>query len=152
MKIDTMLTPAVVRIARSASVEAAARLMRERHVGALLVIDDTPNERRLAGIVTDRDIVLRGVAENLAPRQGTVAQVMTPNIVTIAPGTRVREALDLMRSRGVRRLLVVHPDGTPAGVLSLDDIVDAFGRELGGAGGILRSELEHEMARALIPA
>jgi CBS domain-containing protein len=147
MKVDGILTPAVIRIERSASLEAAARLMKERHVGALLVTEDSPHGGRFAGIVTDRDIVLKGVAENLAPRSSCVAQAMTPGTASVELGTEVSDALKLMRSRGVRRLLVTQADGRLAGLVSLDDIVDALGHELAGLSGILRSELEREMAR-----
>jgi CBS domain-containing protein len=148
MKVDSILTPEVVRIERSATLESAARLMRERHVGALLVTEDSPHRDRFAGIVTDRDIVLKGVAENLAARVSTVAEVMTPATASIELGAELTEALAVMRSRGVRRVLVMRADGGLAGLVSLDDIVDALGDQLAGLSGILRSELEREMARS----
>jgi CBS domain-containing protein len=147
MKVDTVLTPAVVRIERSASLAEAASLMRDRHVGALLVTDDAPHAQRFVGIVTDRDIVLKGVAENLAPRTANVSQVMTAGAAGVPLGTPLAEALSMMRSRGVRRLVVTHGDGRVAGIVSLDDIVDALGHEFAGLAGILRSELEREMVR-----
>lgn len=147
MKVDMVLTPAVVRIERSASLAEAACLMRDRHVGALLVTDDAPHTQRFVGIVTDRDIVLKAVAEHLAPRAANVSQVMTIGTAGVLLGTPLNDALGLMRSRGVRRLLVTRGDGSVAGIVSLDDIVDALGHEFAGVAGILRSELEREMAR-----
>jgi CBS domain-containing protein len=147
MKVDSILTPAVVRIERSASLAEAAGLMRDRHVGALLVTDDAPHTQRFVGIVTDRDIVLKGVAQNLTPSRASVSQVMTSGTIDVPLGTALTEALGRMRSRGVRRLLVMHADGRIAGIVSLDNIVDTLGHEFAGMAGILRSELEREMVR-----
>lgn len=148
MKVDTVLTPAVVRIERSATLAEAAGMMRDRHVGALLVTDDIPHTQRLVGIVTDRDIVLKGVAEDLAPRAASVSQVMTAGTASVPLGAPLSDALATMRSHGIRRLLVTQHDGRLAGIVSLDDIVDALGHEFAGLAGILRSELEREMARS----
>lgn len=100
----------------TSTVQEAARLMRDQDVGDVLVIDDD----RLEGVVTDRDIVVRGLADGL---DGTtpLAQVCTETVVTLGPETTLEDAAQTMREQSVRRLPVV--DGTqPIGVVSLGDL------------------------------
>ena len=99
-------------------VTRAARFMREDDVGALVVED----EGKLAGIVTDRDIVVRAVADGADPDNVRISQVATTgNLVTVTPDAEVGEVIRLMRDRDVRRV-VVEQDGRPAGVISLGDL------------------------------
>jgi CBS domain-containing protein len=147
MKVETILTPDIVRIQRSASLDQAAALMRDRHVGALLVTEDRPYDDRPLGILTDRDLVIQAMAAGIAPQECSVGEIMTPAIATVPLAASLGEALAMMRSRGIRRLAVSRDDGSLAGIVSLDDIVDALGAELAGLSGILRSELEREIAR-----
>jgi len=148
MNITSVQTPNIVRIERSATLDKAAALMRERHVGALIVSEDQPYAERTLGIVTDRDLVIKAMAEGIAPRSCTVGEVMTPALATVLSTASVSEALRIMRTRGIRRLVVGEPDGKLVGIVSLDDIIDMFGAELAGLSGILRNELEREMGTA----
>ena len=98
------------------SVAEAARLMKERHVGAVLVV----REGRLAGIFTERDAVFRVIAEGRDPARTAIAEVMTPNPRTIAPDRPFGHALHLMYEGGFRHVPVVE-DGRPLGVVSARD-------------------------------
>jgi CBS domain-containing protein len=98
------------------SVAEAARLMKERHVGAVLVV----REGRLAGIFTERDAVFRVIAEGRDPARTAIADVMTPNPRTIAPDRPFGHALHLMYEGGFRHVPVVE-DGRPLGVVSARD-------------------------------
>jgi len=98
------------------TVAAAARLMKERRIGALLVVQDG----RLAGIFTERDALFRVVAEGRDPAKTRVAEVMTPNPRTIAPDRPFGHALHLMYEGGFRHVPVVD-DGRPIGVVSARD-------------------------------
>jgi CBS domain-containing protein len=95
----------------------AAKAMREQGIGAVLVVDDG----QLKGLVTDRDIVVRAVAEERDPRQTALSDVCSPDLVTAAPGDDADTAVRRMRERGVRRIPVVD-DGRPVGVLSIGDM------------------------------
>src|SRR5919202_2155939 len=106
-----------VTLPGDATLTEAARLMRDADIGDVIVAD---GERPL-GVVTDRDIVVRGIAEEHAPSDTTVADVCTRDLVTVSPDDPVEQAVRLMRQVAVRRLAVVHGDRL-VGVISLGDV------------------------------
>jgi CBS domain-containing protein len=95
----------------------AARVMRDSDIGDVVVMDGG----QVSGIVTDRDIVVRGVAEGQDPESATVGDVCTTGVETIDPGSSVDDALRLMREHDIRRLPVVK-NGRPVGIISLGDL------------------------------
>lgn len=101
----------------SDTVLVAARTMRDEDVGAVVVISGGQPE----GIVTDRDIVVRAVADEREPGDTSVAEVMTRNVVSLTPADSVDRAAALMRENAVRRLPVVE-NGQVAGIVSLGDL------------------------------
>ena len=111
------MTATVETARRGESVSEAARKMRQQDVGALVVIDET---QTVCGIVTDRDIAIRAVAEG-AGSTALVGDIVSTDIVTLAPDDTVDAALRTMRERSVRRLPVV-VDGRPVGIVSLGDL------------------------------
>jgi len=117
-------------------VTAAARL-RDRCVGSLLVCD---GQSRPIGVVTDRDVAVRVVAERLDPFETVVSDVMSvaPNCVEEA--TPVETALRLMREGPHRRLPVVNERRELVGVVSLDDILELLAEEFREIGGLIRRE------------
>jgi CBS domain-containing protein len=98
------------------TVAAAARLMKEHRIGALLVLQDG----RLAGIFTERDALFRVIAEGRDPKKTRIAEVMTANPRTIAPDRPFGHALHLMHEGGFRHVPVVD-NGRPLGVVSARD-------------------------------
>lgn len=146
MKVERVFNSNVVHVTASATLDQAARLMRDRHVGALVVTEDAAG-RKPVGMVTDRDLVIRALAEGAGAADRTVAEVMSPALATIARSADLFEALERMRANGMRRLAVTDPNGTVCGIVSADDLVGAIAAELGSLGGLLRSELRHEAAR-----
>ncbi|HEX8628014.1 MAG TPA: CBS domain-containing protein [Catenuloplanes sp.] len=96
---------------------AAARQMRDADVGDVIVTE----QGTVKGIVTDRDITVRGVAEALDPSAATLSQIVTRDLVTVRPDDDLQAAADLMRTYAVRRLPVVD-DGDLVGVVSLGDL------------------------------
>ena len=95
----------------------AARIMRDSDIGDVVVMEDG----QVSGIVTDRDIVVRGVADGQDPDSATVSDVCTTGIETIEPEASVDDAVRLMREHDIRRLPVVK-NGRPVGILSLGDL------------------------------
>jgi CBS domain-containing protein len=95
----------------------AARIMRDNDIGDVIVVDGGD----IAGIVTDRDIVVRGVAEERDQLSTAVREVCTTGVEAIESGASVDEALSRMRERDIRRLPVVE-DGRPVGIVSLGDL------------------------------
>ncbi len=119
------------------SARTAAQRMREHNVGTLVVRDENG---RPAGILTDRDLVLRVMAEGKDPAVTPVLEVMTVVPKKVAEDTPIENALALMRSEECRRLPVVGRDGKLVGVLSLDDVLELLAEEFGAIGRIVRSE------------
>jgi CBS domain-containing protein len=101
----------------SATVADAAREMRDGDVGAVVVVDNG----KVAGIITDRDIAVRVVAEGLDPDATGVGEVGTMDPVTLTVDQTVDDAIRLVREQDVRRIIVVQ-DGRPAGIVSLGDL------------------------------
>lgn len=111
------MTPAVTTVRPDASLVEAAQLMRSEDIGDVLVARDG----RLIGMLTDRDITLRAVADGVDPLTVSAQAVCTPEPVTIRPDESVASALELMRTHAIRRLPVVQ-DGRPLGVVSIGDL------------------------------
>jgi CBS domain-containing protein len=112
------------------SVPQAARLMRERHVGSLVIVRDRLGERYPLGILTDRDVVVATVAKELDPRSLTAGEIMTRELVTLRQSASVADALGVMRERGIRRLPIIAETGVLVGIVTLDDLLSALGAEV----------------------
>lgn len=138
-----------ITIRESEELTAAARLMRERHIGYLVVVEPDLAGVRPVGVLTDRDIVVGVIARSADPRELRVGDVMTRKPVVIDEASPLPGALAEMRRIGVRRIPVVGALGQLLGVLSLDEVLDALAEELRGVVGSIRSELR--MERALRP-
>jgi CBS domain-containing protein len=99
MNVERVFSRNIVRTQFSATLEQAAKLMRDHHVGALLVTEDTPQVRPV-GVVTDRDLVIRALAEGAGARDRTIGEVMTRALATVSRSADVFEALEIMRANG----------------------------------------------------
>jgi CBS domain-containing protein len=117
-RIVDVMTKQVVYLPAATPLDEAARAMREADIGDV-VVTDGPN---LAGMVTDRDIVIRAVAENKVPANTTIGDVVSHDIVMIEQTATVSEAANLMRERAVRRILVCDSDRQLVGIISLGDL------------------------------
>jgi CBS domain-containing protein len=121
------------------SVLDAARRMRDRQVGTVIVVD----EMRPVGIVTDRDLTVRVLALGLDPQRTRVSEVMTPSPTTIREEDSIEAALGYMRAGRFRRLPVVGRDGRLLGILALDDVLELVAEELADIGQLLKREAPH---------
>lgn len=115
--VKDVMTPSVTWVRPDASLVEAAQLMRAENIGGVLVALDG----ELLGVLTDRDITLRAVAEGVDPLTVSCHLVCTPDPVTIGPDEEIAEAAALMRRHEVRRLPVVRA-GRPVGVVSMGDL------------------------------
>ncbi len=147
MDVGEICTRDVVITTRDTTVVEAARLMREYHVGDLVVVDESSGRRVPVGIVTDRDIVVGVVALGLDPAVLTVGDIMGGELATAAEQDDVYETLQVMRARGVRRVPVVGADGTLAGILALDDVLEILAEELDAAVKVVAREQANETQR-----
>ncbi|MGW3150653.1 CBS domain-containing protein [Streptomyces sp. NPDC001177] len=116
-RVRDVMTSVLVTVEPVASVAAVARQMRDQDVGVVLVTE----QGHLRCLVSDRDLVVRALAEGVDPEQTTVVQACSEDLVTIAPDDSLGQAVALMREHSVRRLPVVEGD-RPVGIVSLGDL------------------------------
>ncbi|MCS6948210.1 MAG: CBS domain-containing protein [Steroidobacteraceae bacterium] len=141
----------VVTIRPQEELQTAARLMREKHVGCLVVTQplvEFGGERPI-GIVTDRDIVTTVIARDVDPRSVTVGDIMTREPATVPDDATVEESLRRLRDTGVRRMPVVDKAGCLLGIVTLDDLLDHLVEQLSALAGSIRREQRVE--RSLRP-
>jgi CBS domain-containing protein len=136
-------------IDRGSTLSAAAHLMRERHVGCLVVVDQKKWGEAVIGILTDRDIVVSAVALDRDAREITVGEVMTRDVVSVPPEAPLSEVLVQMRSHGLRRLPVIASDRVLVGLLSFDDVLAAVALQLQSMVQSVIVERKHEVVEAL---
>jgi len=120
------------------TVQAAAQRMLERKVGTLVILNPA---KRPVGLLTDRDLVLRVVAQGQDPRRTSVGEVMTKDPKTVSEGTPIEQALALMRSGSFRRLPVVDDHGALVGLVSLDDVLSLLAEEFALVGTLVEKEM-----------
>jgi CBS domain-containing protein len=118
MQVKEVMTRNVQCVSPDASLQEAACKMKDLDVGPLPVCDHD----RLTGLLTDRDIAVRGVAEGRDPKNTKVCDVMTPGVVFCFEDDDVQEAARIMEEKQVRRLVVLNPDKRLAGIVSLGDL------------------------------
>ena len=142
MSLERICSKTVVTISPDATVLEAAKLMQSKHIGCLVVTDNS----RPTGILTDRDIVLKLVASEKKPGETAVKNIMTTNPTMVNVNYDVLDAVRLMRDRGVRRLPVIDEHRHLLGIITLDDVLTAFGAELGDLAGAVQKEFGLEAA------
>lgn len=119
-KIREMMTTHPVTVAVSASVREAAQAMRDHDIGDVLVTDDG----RVCGMLTDRDLVVRVLAEDGQAAQKKVGEVCSGNVTCVSADEDVDHAVEMMRMRALRRLPVVDVGGRLVGIVSLGDLAE----------------------------
>jgi len=130
MTAGEFCTREVVVAEKKASIVEVARLMREHHVGDVVVVDTDGDQAKPLGIVTDRDIAVEIVAQEVDPNGVTAGDVMGLDLVSVAEQTGIWETMLQMRSKGVRRVPVVNDSGGLEGILALDDLIELLAEEL----------------------
>ena len=137
MKVAEIMTRNVRVVSPDKTIREAARLMDEMNVGVLPVCDG----RRLRGMVTDRDITVKVVAQGADPSSTRVSTLITRKPTVIREDAGILDATKLLSRRGIRRLPVVSKTGKLVGIIALDDRLMLLGSELGHIASTLASEL-----------
>ncbi len=130
MNIDKIATRQVFVTTPDKPLADAARQMRLRHIGALVVVAQREGATFPVGMLTDRDIVCGQIVKQADLHCLTVAEVMTPGVTVIRENQGVEEAIGLLRERGLRRAPVVNGSGELVGIVTLDDLLPALADEL----------------------
>jgi CBS domain-containing protein len=147
MSIGELCNRDVVVVERDASIADAASLMREYHVGDLVVVEQATTGRRPVGILTDRDIVVEVVAASLDHAAVSVGDIMSTDLLLAQEGDDLFDTLRRMRDRGVRRVPVVDPRGLLTGILVVDDLLDLLAEQLDTIVGLIGKEVRLERIR-----
>lgn len=121
MQVKEIMTPSPVCCTQQSSLPEVARMMRDHDCGAVPVVDDDAG-RKLVGLVTDRDIVIRSVADGADPTRLTAADCMSMVVATVTPESSVEECAEVMEHHQVRRVPVVDERGDCAGIVALADL------------------------------
>ena len=150
MPVGEICNREVVVAERTTTIVEAARLMRRYHVGDLVVVDEVQGRRVPVGMVTDRDMVVEVIAREQPFASCTVSAIMSATVVCVAETAGVIEAIQLMRSHGVRRVPVVDAGGALVGILAADDLLDLLAEELSALARIAPRGQEREV-RARLP-
>jgi len=137
MSLERFCREPVVTIQPKQSVRDAALMMRDRHVGAVLVVDGD----RPVGIVTDRDLVMRAIIEGRDPNTTPVRDVMSGSLTVVGSNQKIDDAVIAIRTAGVRRMPIVDGAGKAIGIVTLDDLIVLTAGELGMVAGAVQRNL-----------
>lgn len=144
MNTELIFNPNVATVAARTDVADAAKLMRDQHVGDLIVTELRGGQTVPIGVLTDRDIVVGVIAKRVAPDTVTVGDVMTRNVLTVREDASLELALREMRRHGVRRAPVVRANGGLVGVIAFDDVIQHFAVQLSRLADLIRLEQDTE--------
>jgi CBS domain-containing protein len=147
MTVGQICNRVVVFAFRNTPLPDAAKLMRENHIGSVVIVDESARGRIPVGMLTDRDIAIAVVAQALDPRTLTAGEVMSGELVTANEQDDMLDTLQRMRRRGVRRVPVLTASGTLAGIVTLDDLLELVAEQLGDVVKAIATEQSRE-ARA----
>ncbi len=147
MPIGDICVRDVITCNRNAKIAEVARLMRQHHVGDVVVTEERKGKQFPVGIITDRDIVTSVVAVKLDPTIFSVGDLVIRQIVTVQEDRAVFETIQEMRKHGVRRMPVVNQEGTLAGIVSIDDLIEFLADEMSALSKLISREQTEETRR-----
>jgi CBS domain-containing protein len=141
----------IVSVDAASSWVEAAGLMRDHHVGALVVTQQTSEGLRVNGVVTDRDLVVDGMARGLDPSASAIGELASQRIASVSEDDDLSDALAAMQDSGVRRLLVTNAEQALVGIVSLDDLMHGCAAQVEGVAKVIRRGIEREIAQSAAP-
>lgn len=144
MKIGECCNREVVVAEKDMEILDTARLMRKHHVGDLVIVDKRNGATRPVGILTDRDLVVEVMAEEVPPNEVTAADVMSLEVATVGEEEGVWETLEKMRDLGVRRMPIVDQDGSLVGLITMDDLLELFTKAMENMSRLIKGEVNRE--------
>lgn len=126
------------------SIQEVAQLMRRHHVGDIVIVQPTENGSRPIGIVTDRDLVVEIIAQEIPFDSVTVTDLMMNDLVTVNESADVMDAVLLMRLKGIRRIPVVSQDSNLVGIFAVDDVLELISEQMSNIVKLIGREVEEE--------
>jgi CBS domain-containing protein len=147
MSVGDLCSRDTVVAQRVTTLVEAARMMRERHVGCLVVVEESPAGQLPVGVITDRDLVTAVLARDVEVHALRVDDVASDEPVIIREKASLPDALALMQAKGVRRVIVADEAGLLQGVLALDDVIEAVAEQMQAISKALTSGRPREAKR-----
>ncbi|WP_455234859.1 CBS domain-containing protein [Thiogranum longum] len=144
MTIGEICSREVTVMDRSESVEEAVKLMREDHVGDVVVTESRDGKRVPLGILTDRDVLIEVVAKDVPLSSLKTSDVMSGDLLSVTEHESESDAISRMRSRGVRRAPVVDAEGFLVGIVSIDDLLEVLAEDLSNIAALISREQKRE--------
>lgn len=142
MPISDLCSKNLISVVRGSTLQYAAQLMKQYHVGGIVVVESGEQNKPI-GFITDRDIVLEAVAESL-PLETPVEEVMSSNVSTVRLKDGIASVVEKMEMEGVRRMVVIDEKGNACSLVTADDILKLLAKELSGLGKIIEHQVENE--------
>lgn len=130
-----------------ATIVEVAKLMREHHIGDVLIVREEDGQKIPSGILTDRDLVIEILAQELSPDDVSAGDIMSYELVTAYEDDSLWDTLQRMRTKGVRRIPVLNARGGLVGILALDDILELLSDELAALAKTVGRGRQEERAR-----
>lgn len=145
MPVSDICNTKVVSIDKDASIPEVARLMRDRHVGCVVVTEEIKQGTPLpVGVITDRDLVLEIMAIEADPKHLCAGDIVMRSIITARGNDGIWETLHRMRTHGIRRVPVVDDTGALTGIVSADDMIELIAQELKELSKLITVERRNE--------
>ncbi|MXS85910.1 CBS domain-containing protein [Nitrosomonas sp. HPC101] len=144
MTVSEICNREVKVIQRNESVREAARLMRQHHVGALVVTETQNNRVVPVGVITDRDLVVEVLATGLDKEAITVGDIMAQELFAVKENTAIHDAINFMRRKTIRRLPIVNDTGELVGIITTDDVMEILSEEMLDLTKLIRWEQKKE--------
>ena len=139
----------VVSVRRDCPIADCAKLMHDRHVGALVVVEESLLHKHPVGVITDRDLAIEVLAFGVDAKLICAEDVMLEPLATVSRTAGIGEAIAIMREHGVRRLPVVDEQGSLCGIVSADDLWTTLSGQIETLVGVIRkSEARERQSRA----
>jgi len=137
----------VITCNRDTKIDEVAQLMRQHHVGDVVVTEESKGKQVPVGIVTDRDIVASVIAVKLDPAIFSAGDLINRKLITVRADLGVFEATQEMRKHGVRRMPVLDQEGTLVGIVSIDDLIELLADEMSELAKLISKEQAEETWR-----
>ena len=144
MHVGEICNQEVITVAADESAQSVATIMRKEHVGDVVVVEDG---RKPVGIVTDRDLVLEVMVPGLEPNDLTAREIATDPLITVEARDDLFVAMEIMETKGVRRLPVVQSNGALVGLLTVDDIWELLAGLQTQLAGVVNRQRKQERQR-----
>jgi CBS domain-containing protein len=141
MSIEQYMTHHVIMVSEEDSLSKAAQLMKEKNVGAVVVVKNKDTDPTPIDMLTDRDIVIRLLAEDASFKQMTVKQVATRDVLTVQQNQGVQETIQALTAKGVRRAPVVDTHNKLIGMITVDDLLLVIIEELHCLSALIKKQI-----------